>query len=208
MVYLNRFPSQHRSQSGFTLIEVIAVLALIGLILATVRYTAFTGSIEKDIEKEVRRLQVVFNMASDFAVINQLELGLRIDDEKQTYEFVKLDDDDKWVALDEYKHFSKVTFSEGVFLEITLDGLMWENDESLFDNRIFDEQLSVSNDGVEIGNEEEETPPPPQIFILSSGEITPFELLIRYEPQEIGVDEFEFSLQGKETVPIELLRRE
>lgn len=205
MAHLNRLESKYRSQYGFTLIEVVVVLALIGLILSTVSYSVFSGSIEKNIEKEVRRLQVVFNMASDYAVINQLELGLRIDDEKQTYEFVKLDEDDEWVALDELKHFSLVTFSEGVFLEITLEGLPWQDDESLFDNRIFDEQLSVSNDGVEIGKEEDVPPPPPQIFILSSGEITPFELFIRYKPQEFSEDEFEFSLQGKETVPLQFV---
>jgi general secretion pathway protein H len=190
---------------GFTLLEVIIVLALIGLILSSVRFAVFTGNVEQDIEKEVRRLQVVFNMASDYAVINQLEMGLRIDDQEQSYEFVKLDDDDKWVALDNQKHFEKMVFSPGVFLEIMLDGLPWQNNDSLFDARIFDENLSVSNDGVDIGNEEDKPPPPPQIFILSSGEITPFELLIRYEAQEMGEEDFEFTIQGKETVPLTLV---
>lgn len=208
MVHLNRLKSKHRSQYGFTLIEVVVVLAMIGLILATVRYTVFTGSIKKEIEKEAMRLQVVFNMASDFAVINQLELGLRIDEEKQTYEFVMLDDDDNWVAIETHKHFAQVAFSDGVFVELILDGLEWQNEDSLFDNRIFDEELSVSNEGVQIGNEEDIPPPPPQIFILSSGEITPFELFIRYEPQNLGDDEFEFALQGKESVPIELTSSE
>lgn len=208
MLHLNRSKLKHRSQYGFTLIEVVVVLAMVGLILATVRYTVFTGSIKKEIEKEAMRLQVVFNMASDFAVINQIELGLRIDDEKQTYEFVMLDDDDNWVTIDTHKHFAESAFTEGVFVELILDGLEWQDDESLFDNRVFDEQLSVSNEAVQIGNEEDIPPPPPQIFILSSGEITPFELLIRYEPLDIGDEEFEFSLQGKETVPIELTSAE
>jgi general secretion pathway protein H len=208
LLHLNRSKLKHHSQNGFTLIEVVVVLAMVGLILATVRYTVFTGSIKNEIEKEALRLQVVFSMASDFAVINQIELGLRIDEEEQTYEFVMLDDDDKWVSIDTHKHFSQFTFSEGVFVELILEGLEWQNDESLFDNRVFDEQLSVSNEGVQIGNEEDIPPPPPQIFILSSGEITPFELLVRYEPQGIGDEEFEFSLQGKETVPIELTSAE
>ena len=198
---------QHRShQSGFTLLEVIIVLALIALILASVRYTVFSADIEKDIEKEVQRLQVVFNMASDYAVINQLELGLRIDNEEQSYEFVKLDENDQWVGLDNQKHFEKVTFTEGVYLEIALEGFAWQDDDSLFDNRIFDEQLSVSNDSVDIGNEEDKVPPPPQVFILSSGEITPFELFIKYQAQQINENPFEFVLQGQDTVPLTLVK--
>ncbi|MFT6268162.1 MAG: general secretion pathway protein H [Alphaproteobacteria bacterium] len=208
MLDLNSLKLSHSKQTGFTLLEVIIVLALIGLILSSVRYAVFTGNVEKDIEKEVRRLQVVFNMASDFAVINQLELGLIIDDEDQSYEFVKLDDDERWVPLDNQKHFTKVLFTEGVSLEISLEGLAWQDDDSLFDNRIFDEELSVSDDGVDIGNEEDKVPPPPQIIILSSGEITPFELSIKYEPQEIGDEPFEFILQGLETVPLKLVNPE
>lgn len=204
MLDLNKLKMKRAQQAGFTLLEVIIVLALIGLILSSVRYVVFTGNVEKDIEKEVRRLQVVFNMASDYALINQLELGLRIDREEQSYQFVKLDEKETWVALDNQKHFEKVFFSQGVVLEITLDGFIWQDDDSLFDNRIFDEELSVSNDGVDIGNDEDKAPPPPQVFILSSGEITPFELIIRYEPQEIGEDPFKFVLQGRETVPLTL----
>lgn len=196
-------PSKH--QTGFTLLEVVIVLGLIGLIMASVRFTIFSANVEDNIEKEVKRLQVVFNMASDYAVINQLELGLRIDDETQTYEFVALDDEENWLPIDDQKHFVKTAFSEGVFLEMSLEGLPWQNEESLFDNRIFDENLSVSTDGVDIGNEEDKAPPPPQVFILSSGEITPFELLIRYQAQEIGDDEFEFQLQGKDTVPLTII---
>jgi general secretion pathway protein H len=197
--------TRQSQQSGFTLLEVIIVLALIGLILSSVRFAVFTGNIEQDIEKEVKRLQVVFNMASDYAVINQLEMGLRIDDEEQSYEFVKLNDEDRWVPLDEQKHFTKAVFSQGVYLEISLEGLPWQNEDSLFDNRIFDEELSVRNDGVDIGSEEDKEPPPPQVFILSSGEITPFELLVRYEAQEIGDEDFEFQVQGKDTVPLLLI---
>lgn len=193
-----------KRQSGFTLIEVILVMALLGLIMSTVSYTVFTGNVEKDIEKEVQRLQVVFDLASDYAVINQYELGLRIDEEKQSYEFVKLGEADKWLPLDEQKYFQLHEMPDGVIFELSLDGLPWQQDEGLFDSGIFDEELSVSNESVEIGNEEDKTPPPPQVFILSSGEITPFELKIKYDPKSSDENPFYFLLQGIETVPLTL----
>ena len=191
-----------QSQNGFTLLEVILVLALIGLIMATVRYTVFSKNVEQEIEKEVQRLQVVFNMASDYAVINQYEMGLRVDEEKQSYEFVKLDDNERWTPLEHSKHFALRELPVGVTLNLSLEGLPWQQDESLFDAKIFDEELSVSNDRVEIGEEEDKVPPPPQIFILSSGEITPFELKIEYEAQESEEESFHFILQGVDTVPL------
>lgn len=189
-------------ESGFTLMEVMLVMALIGLIASTISYTVFSNNVEKDIEKEVQRLQVVFNLASDYAVINQHELGLRIDEEKQSYEFVKLDEEKLWQPLEANKYFELKEMPPGVFLELNLDGLPWQEEDGLFDTKVFDEELSVSNDGVEIGSEEDIEPEPPQIFILSSGEITPFELKIRYEPQDLDDDEFYFLLQGIETVPL------
>lgn len=202
MTSFRKRPLLFRKQRGFTLLEIIIVIALIGLILASVRFTVFTSTAEKDIEKQVQRLQVVFNMASDFAVINQLELGLRINEQKQSYEFVMLDENEQWLPLEEQKHFAQVILPEDVLLELNLEGLPWQNDESLFDNRIFDEQLSVSTEGVEIGSEEDRVPPPPQIFIFSSGEITPFELLFKYQPKDYSEKSFEFSLQGQDTVPL------
>jgi len=197
---------QHSNNSfyakGFTLLEVILVMALIGLIMSTVSYTVFSENDEDDVEKEVQRLQVVFSMASDYAVINQLELGLRLDEEKRSYEFVKLDEDSQWAPLDAHKYFELRELPEGIMLELSLEGLPWQEEDSLFDTRVFDEELSVSNDSVDIGNEEDKIPPPPQIFILSSGEITPFELKIKYSPDTIGGNYFYFTLQGVETVPL------
>ncbi len=190
-----------RAHDGFTLLELMLVMALIGLVMATVRFTVFNESAEQVIAKKVSRLQVVFNMASDYAVINQEQLGLRIDEDEAAYEFVKLDADANWVPMEDSKIFKGQTLPENVILELSLEGLSWEQDESLFDDEIFDEELSVSNDSVEIG-EEDEAPPPPQVLILSSGEITPFELKIDYQTREIDERNFYFLLQGKDTVPL------
>lgn len=196
-----KYGAVHRRESGFTLLEVILVMAIIGLVMATVQFTIFSKDVTREIEKETQRLQALFSLASDYAVINQLEMGLRIDDEEQTYEFVKFSDDEKWLSMEGQDHFALHQLPEGLSLELSLEGLSWQEDEGLFDNRIFDEELSVSSDGVEIGEEEEE-PDPPQIFILSSGEITPFELRLDYQGQDFDEESFSFLLKGIDTVPL------
>lgn len=179
------------------------VLLVVALILSTVNIGFFSDDTKKRAEDEVKRLQVVFSMASDYAVLNQYELGLRLDEEKRTYEFVKLDDDDQWVPIEDTStYFNKYELPSNFEMTLNLDGLPWLSEDSLFDDEFFSEELSVSNDSVEIGEEEDKPPPPPQIFILSSGEFTPFELTLRYIPKDFDALSYTFSLQGIETVPL------
>lgn len=191
-----------QQQSGFTLLEIILVVALMGLVVSVVSFNMFGDDPEQALEEKTRRLQVVFDMASDYAVLNQKQLGLRIDDENATYEFVALDEEQKWRPIESQEIFALTELPEFYALELTLDNLPWQSDDSLFDTQVFDEQLSVSDEGVEIGNEEDIEPPPPQILILSSGEHTPFELRLIYDEPFAQTPPFYFSLQGAELPPL------
>lgn len=178
------------------------VLLLMGLAAGYVLFNAFSASQADRLREQVQRLQVVFDMASDFAILNQQQLGLYIDEENAKYHFVFLDDEQEWQLVENNPLFAEQQLPELFSMELELDDLPWEQEDSLFDRGIFDESLSVSEDGVEIG-EDEKPPPPPQILLLSSGDITPFSLLFRYEP-EFGDDEpAYFRLNGQDTVPLE-----
>jgi general secretion pathway protein H len=196
-----------RRQSGFTLLEVMLVLALMGIAISIISFTNIGQDPSEKIEHESKRLQVVFDMASDFAVLNQMQLGLRLDEEKATYTFVYLNEDDEWLPIEGNKLFAEYVLPESFSVYLELEGLPWESEDSLFDQRVFDEELSVSNESVEIGNEEDIPPPPPQIFIMSSGDITPFELTIRYEEDFSDLEPLEYYLQGREYTPL-LLKRD
>lgn len=202
----SHLPIRERQQQGFTLLEVMLVLALMGIAISIISFTNIGQDPTKKLDTETRRLQVVFDMASDFAVLNQEQLGLLLDEEKRTYTFVFLNEDEKWLPIEDNKIFSEYTLDPEFSLSLALDGLPWEEEDSLFDQEVFDEELSVSNDGVQIGNEEDIPPPPPQIFIMSSGDITPFELSITYEEDFSDVQAIEYLLQGKEYTPLTIVR--
>ncbi|MBT0587856.1 type II secretion system GspH family protein [Alteromonas sp. SM 2104] len=178
------------------------VLLLIGLAAGVVLFNAFSASQADRLQEQVKRLQVVFDMASDFAVLNQQQLGLYIDEENQRYHFAILNEEQEWEPIQESPTFAEHTLPELFYLELNLDDLPWEQEDSLFDRGVFDESLSVAEDGVSIG-EEDEPPPPPQILILSSGDITPFSLQFAYEPDFGGDQPVYFRLTGQETVPLE-----
>ncbi|MFC3122636.1 type II secretion system minor pseudopilin GspH [Agaribacter flavus] len=188
-------------QSGFSLLEIIVVLFLLGLIVSVVSFRGFSSNASDEVDEEASRLQVLIELASDFAVLNQLQMGLRIDLDDQSYEFVSLKDD-KWLPIQDNKYFALRELPEDIKLELNLDNLPWEQEDALFDRDLFDENLSVSDESVQIGDEEDIPPPPPQILILSSGELTPFELIFSYEGYDDNVAPFYVSLQGEETIPI------
>lgn len=194
--------STHSKKAGFTLLEVMLVLLLIGLAAGFVMFNAFGASKSDLLKSQAQRLQVIVDMASDFAVLNQQQLGVRFEQQKNEYYFVYLDDEDEWQRIEE-DIYSTYTLPEPFTYELNLDDLPWDVEDRLFDRELFDENLSVSDAGVEIGNEEEKKLPPPQILIMSSGEITPFVLSFNYEGDD-GEEPVYYSLQNRELPPLSL----
>lgn len=200
---------QHRldtapSPKGFSLIEIMVVLFMIGLAVAVVMLNYSGTDYDKLLRKQAQRFQVVFDMASDYAVLNQMQLGLRIEPEKSQYYFMFLNDQDKWRPISNDKLFAEHQLDEDFYLELELDDLPWLAEDSLFDSGIFDEELSVSNESTSIGEEEEEEPEPPQVFIFSSGEFTPFSVTFKFEPQFGDAQPVYFRVNGHEYTPLEL----
>lgn len=187
---------------GFTLLEVMLVLVVMGLAVSYVVVTANTNSQEDELERQAKRFQVVFDMAADFAILNQQQMGVRIDLKDNQYSFMLLDEEQLWQPFEGDKVFDPYTLPDNFTMTLTLDNLPWIEEDSLFDGGVFDESLSLDDDGVEIGGEEEKRPPPPQILLLSSGDTTPFSLVFAYEPQFGSDQPVYFRLQGDDTPPL------
>lgn len=196
--------SLHTRAAGFTLLEVMVVLAIIGIAVSAVMYQSFSFSALDDLDREAKRFQVVVDMASDFAVLNQRQLGIRIDKKKNEYVFMFLDDEQKWQVLEGEKAFEAHVLPELFKMQLELDDLPWSEEDNLFDEGVFDETLSFDEDRVEIGvDEKDKKLPPPQIFLLSSGDITPFSLALMYEPEFGNDNPVYFRLNALDTAPIE-----
>ncbi|WP_394222270.1 type II secretion system minor pseudopilin GspH [Alteromonas gracilis] len=198
---MQRRSNTPNKQHGFTLIEIMVVLLLIGLAAGYVMFNAFGSNHVDLLKSQAQRVQVLVDMASDFAVLNQRQLGIRFEHETNEYYFVYLDDEDKWQRLEDEKMYATHTVPEPFTFELKLDDLPWDVEDRLFDRDLFDEQLSVSDEGVEIGNDEDKRLPPPQVLIMSSGEITPFTLSFNYEG-DFDDEPVYFSVQNQELPPL------
>lgn len=183
--------------SGFTLIEIMLVLVIMGLVAGYVVVNAFGNDPQDKLKNEALRFHAVATLASDFAVLNQIEFGLVIDDQRNSYKFVFLDDNDKWVDVPDNPAFVEREIPEEMQIQLLLDGFEWESEETLFSSEsLFSEALSVSTDSVQIGNEEDMPPPPPQVMFLSSGDLTEFTLRFRFFDLQISDAEFTVSSKG------------
>lgn len=221
---------------GFTLIEMMIVIVLIGF-LATYVMLNFTGESRKDLlNKETERLQQKIQLAAELAMLKQLELGLLLDEEG--YRFMVFEQD-QWQIVMQPAPLAEYKFPEGISFELELEGLAWadknllskvewqEEDDQLFEDNSFDEleaekalaeqekaeqkETDERNKGKVVKPAKRQTgvvsqprkktdPPLPMMFILSSGEITPFLLTLK-EDKELPVLTQE--LKAEYSIPLE-----
>ncbi len=180
---------------GFSLIEILVVLVIIAFATNMVVYN-LGGAEEDELDKQALRLHTVINLAAEYAVLNQLELGFIL--KKGVFEFLAFDGE-KWVAISGEKAFNAITFPEYMQVELVLDDLPWAQDNLLeqIDWRELmdtdDEESLLELDKMKV----------PQVIILSSGEISPFSISLVLKQQAEPI----YLVEGEFMAPV-LLKRE
>ncbi|MFD2165440.1 type II secretion system minor pseudopilin GspH [Thalassotalea euphylliae] len=167
--------------NGFTLLEVMMVIVVVGVLMSAVQFTFFGNQSQKQLQQVSERFAGAFELASEYGLLNNIELGVYFDE--QSYEFVGYDGT-KWTALPEAEFLAKEEMPEGISFELVLDDLPIDQ-PVMFDAETFRPE--------EENFTEKEQPIFPQIVILSGGDISPFSVTFRIS------DEFEAPLAYKVT---------
>ena len=165
-----RQPFTQRCQHGFTLVEVMLVMLLIGLLATTVVMNFSGESRQERLDKEAERFQQLFQFVAETAMLKQQEWGLYVQDDRYGFLYYS-NEDGKWAAADEPASLQQYKLPADIKLSLELEGLPGEDSNLL-------SQLDWQTDEDEQPDEESEVPVLPQVFILSSGEISPFKLLL------------------------------
>ena len=161
-------PAMSYRRNGFTLVEVMLVMLLIGL-LATMVVMNFSGESREDrLEKEAERFQQIFQFVAETAMLKQQEWGLYILPDRYGFLYYN-NDDGKWAAAEEPAGVAQHRLPENITLQ--LEGLPGEETNLL-------SKLEWQLDEDEQTEQDSKIPVLPQVFILSSGEISPFQLLL------------------------------
>jgi len=160
-------------QRGFTLIEVMVVVVLIGLMASLVQFNFSGNKPEDKLKHESARFAAIFEVAADYGMLNNIELGLIV--KKDSYQFLGYDGT-RWTEIPEQDWQANVTVPEDIVLSIELDDLPIE-EPMLFDADTFKEK--DEDDFTLLSKEEQEEKIIPQVYILSGGDLTPFSVTFR-----------------------------
>lgn len=135
-----------RRQAGFTLLEILVVLILVGIILS-VAVLSTGGGKERELEQEVQRMVRLIQLAKDEAVLNRVELAIKFS--PNAYEFLR-QENEAWLPYTDHRLFRPRNLGE-------------------------EYELRLLQDGISVSLQEEDAG---RILLLSSGEMTPFELYV------------------------------
>lgn len=167
-------------QKGFTLLEIMLVLLLIGMASVGVMMTMPQHLNENEnVDWQAQRFSAQLQFAEDEALISGKELALVF--KQDSYRFVFYDHTiKKWIAVPSQQLGKLIEIPEAVIFEYQLLGSVWDEIESQDDDSFIDD-----DDLVNIGNDDKIDSFSPQVFIMSSGQVTPFSVTF----SEAGNDE-------------------
>ena len=179
---------------GFSLIEVLVVLVIIAMSVKMVSYT-FDDAEAEELEKQALRVYRVINLASEFAVLNQIELGFHLD--KNVLEFLVFDGE-KWAVFDAEELYEPITFGKEYKVNLNIEDLSWSQD-NLLEQANWRELMGTSDDESLLELKKLKVP---QVLILSSGEVSAFQFSV--ELSERGAEQARYFIEGEFIAPVNL----
>ena len=151
----------HRPCRGFTLLEVMVVLVLIGIIFSFAVLSVSRNDMDEAMKRETRRLATLIDLANDEAVIRGQELAIHFTRNGYTFLVLQIDG---WRELQDDRLLKPYILPAGFNVRIEVEG----------DTPGLGQQDKEDSPGLGQQDKKTEDTLTPQVYILSSGEMTPF----------------------------------
>ena len=160
--------------SGFTLLEVMLVMVLLGLAFSAVVPSLPAGDGGAAIKKESQRLLQFLQLARDQALTSGQDLGLELsDDGYRLLTFKK----DRWVAAQDQRLLAPVTINPDLRLSVIAGDSVWQESLSFEADNSFTLEDDDDTEREEEGFSDEEKLSP-TLYFWSSGTLSPASILI------------------------------
>ncbi|MBQ0797919.1 MAG: type II secretion system minor pseudopilin GspH [Porticoccaceae bacterium] len=157
---MNQAQSWQSTSRGFTLLEIMIVIVIIGLTTGLVVVSLGVLDQRRTVA-EANRLKLALNQAADAALMQQETLGWFYQDDLKQYSLKMLNQDAEWVQLTQVL-FAPYTINNLCEITVTSEAISEAMPEVIED----------------LSNIEDDDSEQPAIIFLSSGEYSPFELNI------------------------------
>ena len=166
--------SQHH---GFTLLEVLLVLVVLS-VMVSLLITSFSDNTANQLSREAQRLSRLLQTMSDEALLQGVEYSLAIGSsaeasQSQGYQFLQYNYENlMWEPIND-PAFSFYVLPEKISFSLALNG-----------DEIFTEFLKAANTS---NRSKTKVRVQPAILIVSSGEVTPFEITLSHKDTQASL---------------------
>jgi general secretion pathway protein H len=169
---------------GFTLLELIVVIFIIGITLTFAALSITNRDQEQRAEQEAQSLAARLGLAGQESVLQAKELALELTEEGSGYQFLVLEGKGWQILGSDQDALRPRRLPGGMRLEMKLEGEEIHFTE--ISEKSADDVDKNPEEDLERKGDEETTP---RIYLLSSGEITPFTATLHTE----GVADYQVS---------------
>ncbi len=195
---MHKFPAQ-----GFTLIELMVVMVVLGLVSALALTTVGGGNQTQEMHNEARRLQAVLLMAADEAVFSNEEIGVII--EPDHYAFLTFNEQEgRWE--DAQTHALRMhALPEWLVIDFQREGkereiLGAKRKQFGGGDSEFVSDLGITENTLDILGKSKASKKP-HFMLLSSGEITGFTIGFQIKDEQNSRIEIKSTDQGEIIIP-------
>jgi general secretion pathway protein H len=144
-----------RGASGFTLLEVLVVVVIIGVITSMAVLSVHVLGGDHEMQQQAERLQAILTQAREDAMLESRDLGLRVD--ATGFDFLQYDTkNERWHVIDSDPLLRPRALPEGLHVSLRLEDR--------------DVQLKARQ------TETETEPIFPHVILQASGDLEPFDL--------------------------------
>ncbi len=166
--------SKHNRQCGFTLLELLVVVVIVSILFTYTTLAIRSSSPEERIQEEAFRMQRLVQLALEESILRGEEYGIEI--QLNGYRFLHLYRN-RWQPLEQDKLLRARELPLDMELELELEKTAVTIEPA--GKPMSEQMLNLDSDPDEDTEDRKKTRIKPQIYLLSSGEITPeFEIRI------------------------------
>jgi general secretion pathway protein H len=167
---------QRRAAAGFTLIEILVVIIIIGVMVSAATLSMGVLGRDSEVEDQSRRFWAVLRQAREESELQGLDVGVQLSPTE--YEFQRFDQRNTvWTPIMDDKLYAPRKLPQGLRMRVWLDGreIVLKPPPKKERKELLKDAKDENGDGKP---DVDRTQPPPQIVVLSSGDVMPFELQI------------------------------